>query len=127
MINSTTIYWVLILDNIKLVIPSIVGILTFLFLFASIIFIINRCMDIKERFHCPKFFYWLFPLLTILFLIISISTVFIPSTKQMAAIIIASKIINSDFVQKDLPKETKELYELTKEYFKQKVKENKEN
>jgi hypothetical protein len=45
----------------------------------------------------------------------------IPSTKEMAVIIVAPKIVNSEFVQEDLPEEAKELYGLAKQYLKEQV------
>lgn len=49
--------------------------------------------------------------------ICGIAAVLLPSTKQMAAIIVAPKIVNSDVVQKDIP----ELYEMGIGLVKQKM------
>lgn len=43
-----------------------------------------------------------------------LTLIFLPSTKEMAAIKLIPVIYNSDFVQKELPKEGKELYDLAK-------------
>lgn len=39
----------------------------------------------------------------------------IPTTRQMAAILVVPAIVNSEFVQKDLPAELREIYTLAKE------------
>jgi len=51
-------------------------------------------------------------------------SILLPSTKEAAILIIAPKVLNSDFVNKDLPAESKELYDLAKKYLKGKVKES---
>lgn len=43
-----------------------------------------------------------------------LTLIFLPSTKEMVAIKLIPVIYNSDFVQKELPKEGKELYDLAK-------------
>lgn len=43
-----------------------------------------------------------------------LTLIFLPSTKEMAAIKLIPVIYNSDFVQKELPKECKELYDFAK-------------
>lgn len=50
-------------------------------------------------------------------------TVLIPTTRQFALIYIIPKVVNSDFVQKDIPAESRELYELGKDILKQTIKE----
>lgn len=59
------------------------------------------------------------------FVISVLGAVFIPDTKQMAAIIVVPKLVNSDFVQKDLPEETKEVYGLFKQWLRAEIKEPK--
>lgn len=54
-------------------------------------------------------------MITIPFLLISaLCCIFIPTTKEMAAIIIAPKVVNNEIIQE----ETKELYGYAKEYIK---------
>lgn len=43
-----------------------------------------------------------------------LTLIFLPSTKEMAAIKLIPVIYNSDFVQKDLSSEARDLYDLTK-------------
>lgn len=57
------------------------------------------------------------------FLLCLITTVLIPTTRQFALIYIIPKVVNSDFVQKDIPAESRELYELGKDMLKQTIKE----
>lgn len=47
-----------------------------------------------------------------------IIVILLPTTKQLAAIYIVPKIINSSIIQETLPNEIKELYGLAKDYFK---------
>lgn len=60
---------------------------------------------------------------TVIFLIFSATNTLLPTTKQMAAIKILPAIVNSEFMQKELPAEAKELYILAKEYIKDQIKE----
>lgn len=57
------------------------------------------------------------------FLLFLMLTVLIPTTRQFALIYIIPKVVNSDFVQKDIPAESRELYELGKDILKQTIKE----
>ena len=57
------------------------------------------------------------------FLLFLVLTVLIPTTRQFALIYIIPKVVNSDFVQKDIPAESRELYELGKDILKQTIKE----
>ena len=58
-----------------------------------------------------------------MFLLFFMLTVLIPTTRQFALIYIIPKVVNSDFVQKDIPAESRELYELGKDMLKQTIKE----
>lgn len=42
-----------------------------------------------------------------------------PTTKEMAFIYVIPKIVNSEMVQKEIPKEVKELYPIAKDFLKQ--------
>lgn len=57
------------------------------------------------------------------FLLFFMLTVLIPTTRQFALIYIIPKVVNSDFVQKDIPAESREIYELGKDTLKQTIKE----
>ena len=59
--------------------------------------------------------------LVLLITTINFTMALLPSTKEMAMIQITPVIVNSDFVQEDLPREAKELYGLAKSYFQEAV------
>lgn len=44
--------------------------------------------------------------------------VMLPTSRQVAALYILPKVINSDFIQKDLPADANEIYTLAREYLK---------
>lgn len=48
------------------------------------------------------------------FVVIFLQTI-IPTTRQMASILVVPAIVNSNFVQKELPSDLKEIYTLAKE------------
>lgn len=113
--SATTLYWVLTLDSIGNTCITF-SILFFILTVVTIIFINihNECCLREDEWSINKYCYSLIPLLlSIIF--VTLAT-FIPNTKQMATILIVPKIVKSDFVQKDLPKEAKELYGLAKGY-----------
>ena len=58
-----------------------------------------------------------------MFLLFLTVTILIPTTRQFALIYIIPKVVNSDFVQKDIPAESREIYELGKDILKQTIKE----
>lgn len=57
----------------------------------------------------------------IIFLAMCIGNALIPTTKEMAFIVVVPKIVNSDFVQKDIPEEVKAIYTYAKDYLKSKL------
>ena len=54
----------------------------------------------------------------VLFMILQAAT---PTTKEMAFIYVVPKIVNSDAVQKEIPKEVRELYIMAKDFLKQQM------
>lgn len=60
-----------------------------------------------------------------IFMLSMVGTVFVPSTAEMAMIKVIPAIANSDFIQKDLPAEAKEVYVLAKQAFEQHVRKDK--
>lgn len=50
----------------------------------------------------------------VLFVVMLLQTI-IPTTRQMASILVVPAIVNSNFVQKELPSDLKEIYTLAKE------------
>lgn len=57
----------------------------------------------------------------ILLVVLAISRSLLPSTKEMAMIYVTPKLINSEFMRTDLPREFGELYSLAKQYFQAQV------
>ncbi len=130
MITSWTLYWILKLDAIHRTFTSL-GILSTVvvaMLGAGILisFIISKGGDdesrdvvkAKEAIKTLRNQYkWLAPIWVLTFVIGTL----IPTTKEMAVIMVAPKILNSNFVQKDLPEEGKEVYGLFKQWLKDQV------
>ena len=56
-----------------------------------------------------------------IFMLSMVGTVFVPSTAEMAMIKVIPPIANSDFVQKELPEEARDLYRYAKAYLKEKL------
>ena len=123
-ITPTMLYWILMLDNIRLHAPPVFGIFAFLTI-CGIAGHIGYCISNKKK--KSNTLITILSFVASLFIIISISTgILLPNTKQMATILVAPKLINSSFVQEDLPKEAKELYGMAKSYLKEQITETKE-
>jgi len=120
-ITPTMLYWILMLDNIRTVLGVCMGLSVF-FIVVSFVILVN--VDTRKSNICGVISLIVSALLLITFIS---GRAFTPSTKQMATIIVAPKLINSNFVQKDLPKEAKELYGMAKSYLKEQVTPNKES
>lgn len=93
-ITPMQMYWVIMLDSIVYGSVSmcivIITILFFLFLAAA---------DAEDRGECPVTIKILIPILGVLLFALFFVSVFLPNTKQMAAIMIVPKIVNSEKVQ----------------------------
>ena len=113
MITEEMLYWIFRLDAIKgfCFVVLLVGGL------ANVLITIHLIID-KDYIDFSDYFYKrLLIFVKSMYVIIGIAIltlIFLPSTKEMAAIKIIPVIYNSDFVQKELPKESKELYDLAK-------------
>jgi len=94
MITSFQIYLILMLDNIKII--SIIFSLVFgSVIILSGIFLVNEVLDKDELKYMAKVFKY-----SILGIILCLlSAMFIPNTKQVAAIILIPKIINNEKIQ----------------------------
>lgn len=113
MITEEMLYWIFRLDAIKgfCFVVLLVGGLATVLLTAHLI-IDKNYIDFSDYFYKRLLIF-----VKSMYIIISIAIltlIFLPSTKEMAAIKIIPVIYNSDFVQKELPKESKELYDLAK-------------
>lgn len=113
MITEEMLYWIFRLDAIKgfCFIVLLVGGL------ATVLLTVHLIID-KNYIDFSDYFYKrLLIFVKSMYVIIGIAIltlIFLPSTKEMAAIKLIPVIYNSDFVQKELPKEGKELYDLAK-------------
>ena len=113
MITEEMLYWIFRLDAIKgfCFVVLLVGGLATVLLTAHLI-IDKNYIDFSDYFYKRLLIF-----VKSMYVIIGIAIltlVFLPSTKEMAAIKLIPVIYNSDFVQKELPKEGKELYDLAK-------------
>lgn len=119
-ISPFELYMILKLDDISNSL-SVLGIPLFIFsIFSAIAFIIWSIANIAEgddeniqaigRLIKKIFFMTFRSLLVVVFL-----QAVIPTTRQMAAILVIPAIVNSEFMQKDLPADLREIYTLAKE------------
>lgn len=113
MITEEMLYWIFRFDTIRCF-------CVFVLLFgglANVLLTIHLIID-KDYINFSNYFYKrLLIFVKSMYIIISIAIltlIFLPSTKEMAAIKLIPLIYNSDFVQKELPKECKELYDFAK-------------
>ena len=116
-ITTSTLYWILMLDGICGVLIGLATIAGIIIIILAIITIVCFIEGEEDRYKSLKILCLFFPILIIMLTTCALT----PNTKQMATIIIAPKLINSKFVQNDLPKETKELYGMAKSYLKQQI------
>ena len=113
-ISAETMYWILCLDNIRELCAIIILLTTLVLVFTSTILFTNSVAPlIKDK--TLRVYKCSLCISLILFAGALIGNAFIPSTKQMAAIIVVPAVVNSKIVQEDIPREAKELYELTKD------------
>lgn len=125
-ISPWTLYWILCLDNIRELCSIIVLLTTIVLVFMSTILLTSNVAPLIEgkalrAYKCSLY------ISLILFAGALIGNAFIPSTKQMAAIIVVPAVVNSKIVQEDMPREAKELYELTKDAVEEFLKKRKES
>lgn len=90
MITSTKIYWLLMLDNIKMF-SSVI----------CVIFFIIGCIILQMSVDDNSRGMWLWWIgHSLMFCFLLVFSVLIPNTKQMAIILVAPKVINNEQVQK---------------------------
>lgn len=129
MITESTVYWITRLDEIKHVISSDICFICIVILFISAMTMViikgmkieHPIVDINTAQKIFKILRWLIFTAPIILIISTIAGAFIPTTQEMAAIKIIPAIANSQFVQKELPAESKELYEMAKSYIKKQL------
>lgn len=126
MISGWTVYLVLKLDAIRgLFLTGTItsGVITAILVIMLVSYRLTE--DSPDNRDC-KIVTWLFRSIlkaASVFLLFLITAVLIPTTRQFALIYIIPKVVNSDFVQKDIPAESREIYELGKDILKQTIKE----
>lgn len=123
-ITPWTLYWILKLDDIREAMTGPALLLCGLCLAGNImcVFISSIHSTTEGERRGAKTVGRLFLPGTVLFILTAIIYPLVPSTKQMAAIITVPAIANSEFVTATLPKEGRELYELTKQWLGDQVK-----
>jgi hypothetical protein len=108
------------IDNFLFVLISILIFLTIIVIgFGIGVFLDENC----ARFR--KIFAIVVPILIFLTLSSGVAKVFTPTTKEMIAIKVLPIVVNSNLVQKTIPRESEELYTLAKDYLKTKIGTNK--
>jgi hypothetical protein len=125
MIDSTSLYFLIKLDAIHEFLAA-VTILSGLSLFGILVsmpIIFDKYGPINV-YKYPKLFKRLFICNIITAVLSGLLLTFTPTTKEAAIIWGVPKVLNSEFVQEELPKETKELYGLAKMWLKQKIEED---
>ncbi len=110
-IEPWTLYWVIMLDKVSVLFT----VLTVAFLVCTPFIWGVVCSEIHEG-NLSKRYLWHPIIATLIGCISSVMLIITPTTKQMATILVLPKVVNSEFVQEDLPKEGKEIYELMKKY-----------
>ena len=111
-------YLLMKLDTIRCIVVVPSSIILFAAVFAGI-----SCylfIDEKGKQDYTKVGHRLMALAAVCFIFMSAGRM-IPTTKEAAVLFVAPKIVNSEFVQEDLPEEAKELYGLAKQYLKEQV------
>lgn len=122
-ITESTIYWITRLDGIHNFL-GILGVITCAPAVLSLMafFVTIMTSEGKEEFHpAMKFELRACLIGIVLFVVFSLVSVFIPTTKEMALIKVLPAISNSRFVSEELPKEAGEIYMLAKEALKEKL------
>ena len=89
--TTTQMYWVVMLDSINIGSAVMCVIIAVVFL--------GLITAVSDSYECPTIAKILMPILAILFVALFSVCVFLPNTKQMAAIMIVPKIANSEKVQ----------------------------
>ena len=115
-ITSETIYWLTRLDYIQ---GLFIG-----FSCLSGFAVLMLCIACHSVWECTykeeeyKLFWRLVRYTVIMFCVMCtciFGVVFTPNTNEMCMIYVVPKIVNSDFVQEDLPKDAREIYDLAKQ------------
>ena len=111
-ITPEEIYWLTRLDYFRYAAGG--GLVITVILFFAILVGMEQDDDrYSQRCHWPILILW--GIVNFMAMLACIAAlVFVPTTKQMAMIKVGPAIVNSDFMQKDLPDDAKQIYELGK-------------
>lgn len=112
-ITSWELYWLTRLDGLKECSMVVVCIA----LIIMVVYAIARGIDDDT----PKMSKKCLNSLIFMVVIPAFVLLFVPSTKQMATIVILPVLVNSEALQKDIPAEVKEVYGLYKQYLRQQI------
>lgn len=120
-ITSNQVYWITRLDGIQNAFKTICGVsLTTLMLLIFALLIIP--IPEKDQDKIKRSISYIFCLLFLAGSSSGVAALLVPTTKEAATIYLLPKLVNSEFVQKELPAESREAYGLFKEYLKAAVK-----
>lgn len=132
MISEWGLYWILMLDSFKDSLIVILVICGFLCFTAGVV--VFACMaeahetedkqKLLEARKLQKRSIHVGYFSTFMFILTFGLRMFLPSTKQMVAIMVIPKIVNSKLLQTDAPKEAKEVYSLFKSWLKSHINED---
>lgn len=123
-ITPSLIYWVGVVNSVKWIASNIAMVSAVGAVLLAIITFTGIMFDEFDTDKAKKVFRTLRGLCVLsasVAVVFSVGEVFIPNQKTLAAMLIIPPIVNSEFVQEELPSELRELYGLAKEYVKDSV------
>ncbi len=123
MITSTELYFLLMLDSIDKFLTS--GAIACGIGLAAGTFMCLIAWDDSGFRDCRDRVIKVLKRLAIALPLFVLSAIAVPDTKEMAAILFIPRVLNSEFVQEDIPEEAREMYDLTKEWIRTQVSEKK--
>ncbi len=121
--SSLFVYFILSLDSIVGLLGAIVGVLSFI----TILTFVGKhvYLDMIQNQRTPdsiyKYTHDHFRKYLLAMIISIVLVVITPDTKKAVIIWAIPSIVNSEFIQEDLPKESKEMYDLLKQYIQKEI------
>jgi hypothetical protein len=117
-ITSSQVYWITRLDDIR-DISFVLSVVSGTMIFLTILFYgINKSDGTFKSINSYRMMYFIFTPIAIVSVLILI---FVPRTKEAAAIYIIPTVANSHFVQDTIPAEMKDVYGIAKGWLKDKL------
>ena len=126
MITYSQLYWLTRMDPISEFLGHCLGFLVFAAGICFIGFCTSFCssqdnlQNESMRNTCRASRNWLLLFLGLAGVFVALRA-FLPTTKEMAVIVVVPAIVDSDFIQKDVPAEARELYSYAKAYLKEQL------